>query len=89
MDVREMWALFWATPVGAATGAFLRVFVATATATWMQAGLPIYDLTLPELAKFVELGLQAGASLVILNYFGPWEQRYGREQKVKARRGES
>ena len=64
--------------------AFLRVFVATVVACWVNAGLPVLAFSPSELLGWVELGVQAGAMLVIANYLGPWEQRYG--VKVLSRR---
>ena len=50
----------------------------------MNAGLPVLAFSPSELLGWVELGVQAGAMLVIANYLGPWEQRYG--VKVLSRR---
>lgn len=83
MTLRSCWTLFWATPVGAATGAFLRVFAAASAAEWMQAGQPVFDLSGAEVAEMVEIGVQAGAALVIVNWFGPWERRYGKTPRVQ------
>lgn len=63
-----------------ALAAFGRVFLATLVACWTAAGMPIYDLTGADFASWVQLALQAAAALVIANYFGPWEKRYGRNK---------
>lgn len=63
-----------------ALAAFGRVFLATLVASWTASGMPIYDLSVSDFASWVELALQAAAALVIANYFGPWEKRYGRNK---------
>ena len=66
-----------ASQIGQALLAGLRVLLATVVALWVNAGMPVSDLTMAMLGDWVELGIQAGAALVIANYFGPWEKRYG------------
>lgn len=70
----------WQGPAGRAAAAFLRVFLATVVACWVDAGLPVRDLTGDSLVGWVELGIQTGFALVLANYFGPWESRYGRNK---------
>lgn len=65
---------------GQAVLAFLRVAAATVAACWLDAGLPVSDLTLAEIGSWCELGVQAGAALVLVNHFGPWEKRYGHKR---------
>lgn len=69
--------LFFHSGIGQALLAFLRVALATLVALWMDAGLPISDLTWATTGEWAELAIQAGATLVIVNYFAPWERRYG------------
>lgn len=71
-----------ASKYGQALLSGLRVALATIAACWMQAGLPISDLAVADVAAWVELGLQAGAALVLANWFGPWEKRYGLNKKT-------
>lgn len=57
--------------------AVVRVFAATVLAAWLQAGTPVHNLSGATLVGWVELGLTAGVGLMLANYFGPWETRYG------------
>ena len=66
-----------ASPFGQAALAFLRVAAATVVASWVHAGMPTRNLDGHSLVGWVELGLQAGVALVMANYVGPWEKRYG------------
>lgn len=72
---------FLASSVGKASLAFLRVAAATLLACWVNAGLPVQDLTSSLVLGWVELSIQAGAALVIANFLGPWETRYGRNKR--------
>lgn len=74
-------ASFAATSAGQMAASFLRVAVAAAFAAWMAAGFPVDTLSGADLTHYVVLGVQAGAALVLANYFGPWEKRYGRRAK--------
>jgi hypothetical protein len=76
-----VWDVLWASKVGQALLSFLRVAGATVLACWVDAGMPLSTLTGADLVVWVELGVQAGAGLVLLNYLGPWEKRYGRGSK--------
>ena len=60
--------------------AALRVFVATVLAAWLQAGTPVSNLSGATVVTWVELGLTAAVGLVLANYLGPWETRYGRKK---------
>lgn len=71
---------FIASGVGQACFAFLRVFTATVLGAWLQAGMTLRGLSVDLMLGWVEVGLAAGVALVIANYFGPWETRYGREK---------
>lgn len=68
---------FLSTPAGQATLAFLRVTGATLVGCWMNAGTPLTP-SADQAAAWLQLAVQAGAALVVANYFGPWEKRYGR-----------
>lgn len=70
-----------ATPVGQAALSFLRVALAALVASWVNAGMPVRELSGSSVLDWIELAVQAGAALVIANYFGPWEQRYGVSKK--------
>lgn len=76
---------FAMTKIGQATLAFLRVFGAALVASWFDAGLPVSDLTWGVFGQWAELAAQAGATLVIVNYFAPWEKRYGSAGKGSGR----
>lgn len=76
---------FFDTKLGQALFAFFRVSVATILALWVDAGLPMRELSWVALADWIETGAQAGAGLVIVNYFAPWERRYGTEQPLVKR----
>lgn len=67
---------------GAMLKSFARVAVAAAFAAWMSAGFPVTNLSGDDLTNYLELGVQAGAALVLANYFGPWETRYGPQAKL-------
>lgn len=83
MYLLKVYALaFLKSQAGAIASAFVRVALAAAFAAWMAAGFPVQDLALSNVADYLELGVQAGAALVLANYFGPWETRYGRASKV-------
>ena len=69
------------SPWGQAALAFLRVAVATLLGAWLQAGTPL-QVTPDELVGWVEVALSAGVALVLSNYFGPWEDRYGYQKEV-------
>lgn len=58
-----------------------RIGLVTALTLWLQAGLPMRDLGLDQFLAWVQVGAQAGVTLVIVNYFGPWEKRYGRAKE--------
>ena len=75
----------WATPAGQATLAFLRVFVAAVLGAWLQAGMTLRGLTWDLAVTWVEVGLSAGVALVLANYLGPWETRYGRNKVSDAK----
>ena len=62
---------------GQALLSFGRIFVATFAASWVSAGMPVLELDSTQVLDWVQLAVQAGAGLVIANYFGPWETRYG------------
>lgn len=68
---------FLKTPLGAASLAFLRVTLAAIVAAWVNAGLPMSDLTGGQVEGFIRVGLTAGIALVTANAVGPWEKRYG------------
>jgi hypothetical protein len=78
VSVVEYIEWFFATPFGKATSQFFRVFAAAALAAWSAEGLPLSGVSLDTWLGFVELGFQAGISLVLVNYFAPWEKRFGR-----------
>lgn len=78
LTIRDRVEIFLATQVGQALLAFLRVVAVTFLAGWTAAGTPVFDMTLAMVADWLELAIQAGVALVMLNYVGPWEQRYGR-----------
>jgi hypothetical protein len=69
---------FLESATGQAVLSFLRVFAATVVACWVDAGMPVTEFALADLGGWLELGVQAGAALVIANFLGPWEKRYGR-----------
>jgi hypothetical protein len=69
---------FLSSPLGQAALSFLRVFAATVLASWFDAGMTLRNLSGDLIVGWVELGLAAGVALVLANYFGPWEKRYGR-----------
>lgn len=71
---------FLEKPFGQAALSFLRVFTATFLASWLDAGMTLRNLTGGLVVEWVELGLAAGTALVLANYFGPWEKRYGRNK---------
>ena len=71
---------FLATGLGQALLSFGRVFLATVVGCWLAAGTPL-DVTLGDLARWVEVGLEASVALVVVNYLGPWEKRYGRQPR--------
>lgn len=68
---------FFGTPAGQAVLAFLRVTGATLVGCWLNAGMPLI-LSVDVVAAWLELAVQAGLALVVANYLGPWEKRYGR-----------
>ena len=79
MILVEYLKLFKKSKVGQAVLAFLRVFAVTVVACWVDAGMPVTEFSAADLGEWVELGVQAAAGLVLVNYFGPWEKRYGRK----------
>jgi hypothetical protein len=72
---------FLATVPGQMLLSFSRVFAATFLACWLEKGMTLRDLTGGIVVEWVELGLVAGVTLVLANYFGPWESRYGRRRR--------
>lgn len=63
--------------------ALIRVFLATVLACWLDAGTPVHNLAGDVVVGWVELGLTASVGLVLANYFGPWETRYGTGHKAR------
>lgn len=75
----DQFHLFAATKLGQAVLSFLRVAVAAMLGAWVQDGVP---LSLDGFDAYLQLGVAAGAALVLANYFGPWEKRYGRNKRA-------
>lgn len=71
-------AAFFATSTGQATLAIVRVFLATLLGCWLTAGSPLPP-SAADLSSWVAVAGSAAVSLVIANYLGPWEKRYGRK----------
>jgi hypothetical protein len=69
---------FFNTDFGQMLNAAWRVALVTMLTLWLQAGLPMRALEIDQVWAWLELGAQAGVTMVIVNYFGPWEKRYGR-----------
>lgn len=69
---------FFRTSEGQATLAFVRVALATVFGCWANAGFPVSQLESAALVGWVDLAIKAAAALVLANYIGPWERRYGR-----------
>jgi hypothetical protein len=81
--------VFRASRVGQALFAFARVALATLAACWLDGGLPVRDLTGTMVLDWVELAIQAGGALVLVNALGPWETRYGRKGPKTLSRGDN
>ena len=73
---------FLASRFGQMLLSFGRVFLATMVGCWIAAGTPL-DVTLADLGRWVEVGLEASVALVVANYLGPWEKRYGRVPRAE------
>ena len=71
---------FLESRLGQALASFLRVLTATVLACWVNAGMGL--ATQEEFLGWVQLGLQAAGGLVLANWFGPWEKRYGLGKSV-------
>lgn len=69
-----------ASPMGQAVLAAARVFAATMLGCWLAAGSPVLP-SLDQLADWLSVAGPSSLSLVITNYLGPWEKRYGRKSK--------
>lgn len=77
-----MWKTFVESPWGQAALAFGRMFTVTLVAQWVNAGLPISTFEVAAFLGWLELAAQTGAGLVIANYLGPWEERYGLQPRA-------
>lgn len=68
-----------ATQFGQVLLSFLRVAAATVVGAWINAGSPLSPSG-GDVTTWLELGISAGVTLVVVNYLGPWEKRYGRNK---------
>lgn len=78
--LKAYWTAFLKSQAGQIASSFLRVFLATLTGCYLQAGVG-FDVTADEAKAWIELAVEAGLALVMANYFGPWEKRYGRNKE--------
>lgn len=73
---------FFKTPAGQMVRqmvlSFLRVGAAAAVAAWIAAGTPLTPSG-SQILDWAQVGVSAAVALVVANYIGPWEKRYGRK----------